>query len=90
MATKLVRMSDSGLRVTPNSNRDDGTETDLKTGIRLILFVLLIAVSLISSHTALLVAQTETEPESGQEAPETFVPTEKLPADSAISFPVDI
>lgn len=83
-------MSDSGLRVTPNSDRDNGTETDLKTGIRWILFVLLIAASLISSHTALLVAQTETEPESEQEAPETFVPTEKLPADSAISFPVDI
>jgi hypothetical protein len=58
----------------------------MKTGIRLILFVLLIAASLASTHTALLVAQTETE----EEAPETFVPTEKLPADSAISFPVDI
>ena len=60
----------------------------MKTGIRLMLFVLLIAASLVSTHTALLIAQTETEAE--QEAPETFVPTEKLPADSAISFPVDI
>ncbi len=60
----------------------------LKTGIRLMLFVLLIAASLVSTHTAVLIAQTETEDE--QEAPETFVPTEKLPADSAISFPVDI
>ena len=32
------------------------------------------------------VAETESEPE----APETFIPTERLPADSAISFPVDI
>ena len=60
----------------------------MKTGIRLVLFLLLIAASLASTHTALLVAQTESEPE--QEAPATFVPTEKLPADSAISFPVDI
>jgi hypothetical protein len=61
---------------------------NVKTGIRLLLFVLLIAASLVSTHTAVLIAQTETEDE--QEAPETFVPTEKLPADSAISFPVDI
>jgi hypothetical protein len=25
-----------------------------------------------------------------EEAPETFVPTEKLPVDAAVSFPVDI
>lgn len=56
--------------------------------IRVLLFVLLILVSLMSSHTERLVAQTGTE---AQEEPlETFVPTEKLPADSAISFPVDI
>lgn len=30
-------------------------------------------------------SQTETEPEE-----EDFIPTEKVPADSAISFPVDI
>ena len=31
--------------------------------------------------------QTETEPEQEEE---DFIPTEKVPADSAISFPVDI
>ncbi len=33
--------------------------------------------------------QTGEEPTAG-EPPETFVPSEKLPADSAVSFPVDI
>lgn len=81
-------MSASGLRATLNSGRDDETEDKVKSRIRWILFLLLIAASLVSTHTELLVAQTETETE--EEAPETFVPTEKLPADSAISFPVDI
>ena len=53
--------------------------------IRLILFSLLVAACLASAHTPVVVAQTDAE-----EAPETFVPSEKLPADSAISFPVDI
>lgn len=35
-------------------------------------------------------AQTETEPAAEQEALEVFVPSEKLPAGSAVSFPVDI
>ena len=56
--------------------------------IRFLLFVLLVLVSLISSHTEQLVAQTSTETE--EESLETFIPSEKLPADSAISFPVDI
>lgn len=56
--------------------------------LRLTLGTLLLAALLVSSHSAPVVAQTETESE--QEAPETFIPTEKLPADSAISFPVDI
>jgi len=55
---------------------------------RLILGSLLLAALLVSAHSEPVVAQTETESEA--EAPETFVPTEKLPADSAISFPVDI
>lgn len=55
---------------------------------RLILGTLLVAALLVSAHTEPVVAQTETESEA--EAPTTFVPTEKLPADSAISFPVDI
>jgi len=60
----------------------------MKILARLTLLALLVAASLVSTHTAPVVAQTETESE--EEAPETFVPTEKLPADSAISFPVDI
>lgn len=88
MEIRRVRMSDSESHATPNRDRVDGLEANVKTGIRLILFLLLIAASLASTHTALLVAQTETATE--EEAPETFVPTEKLPADSAISFPVDI
>ena len=90
MEIRRDRMLDSELHATPNRDRVDGLEANVKIGIRLILFVLLIAASLASTHTALLVAQTETESEAEAEAPETFVPTEKLPADSAISFPVDI
>jgi len=56
--------------------------------IRLVLFSMLLAACLASVHSVAVTAQTET-PESS-EAPETFVPSEKLPADSAISFPVDI
>lgn len=55
---------------------------------RAILFALLLAACLVSTHSAQLRAQTAEEGEV--EAPETFVPSEKLPADSAISFPVDI
>ena len=56
--------------------------------IRLTLGSLLLAALLASPHSPPLVAQSETGSE--EEAPETFIPTEKLPADSAISFPVDI
>lgn len=52
------------------------------------LFAMLVVALLLSPHTEQLVAQTGTDPE--EEALETFVPSEKLPADSAISFPVDI
>lgn len=90
METRRARMLDSELHAMPSRDRFDGSEARVKKGIRLILFGLLIAASLTSTHTALLVAQTETEAETEEEAPETFVPTEKLPADSAISFPVDI
>jgi len=55
---------------------------------RLALGTFLLAALLVSAHSEPVAAQTETESEV--EAPETFVPTEKLPADSAISFPVDI
>lgn len=53
-----------------------------------------LAVSLFAS--AVLVASTtaspaqETPQTETQEEEEDFVPTEKIPADSAISFPVDI
>lgn len=60
----------------------------MKLLARLTLGTLLIAALLATGHSGPVVAQTETE--SAEEAPETFVPTEKLPADSAISFPVDI
>ncbi len=60
----------------------------MKSLLRMTLACLLVACLLVSSHSAPVVAQTETESE--EEAPETFVPSEKLPADSAISFPVDI
>lgn len=90
METRHVRMLDSELHAMPSRVRVDGSEARVKNGTRLILFVLLIAASLASTHTAFLVAQTATEAETEEEAPETFVPTEKLPADSAISFPVDI
>ena len=56
--------------------------------VRLALIVLLFAGLLVTNHSNPVVAQTEKESEP--EAPETFVPSEKLPADSAISFPVDI
>jgi len=56
--------------------------------IRFLLFVLLVLVSLVSPHAERLVAQTSTETE--EESLETFIPSEKLPAGSAISFPVDI
>lgn len=60
----------------------------MKLFARWTLAALLLAALLLSPHSQPLVAQTETESE--EEAPETFIPTEKLPADSAISFPVDI
>ena len=60
----------------------------MKLFLRLALTTVLFAGLLISAHTLPVAAQTETDPEP--EAPETFVPSEKLPADSAISFPVDI
>lgn len=56
--------------------------------MRWFLFVMLVVASLLSPHAEKLVAQTGAEAE--KEALETFVPSERLPADSAISFPVDI
>jgi hypothetical protein len=56
--------------------------------VRLTLATLLLTALLVSTHSGPVAAQTGTESEP--EAPETFIPSEKLPADSAISFPVDI
>ncbi len=55
---------------------------------RLTLAGLLLTALLVSSHSGRVAAQTGEESEP--EAPETFVPSEKLPADSAVAFPVDI
>ena len=63
-------------------------EAQMRLFARLTLAALLLVALLVSAHSVPVVAQTEEESE--QEAPETFVPTEKLPADSAISFPIDI
>jgi hypothetical protein len=63
-------------------------EAPMKLFARLTLGTLLLAALLVSAHSEPVAAQTATETE--EEAPETFVPTEKLPADSAISFPIDI
>ena len=60
----------------------------MKLFARLTLAALLLAALLVSTHSVPVVAQTKAESE--QEAPETFIPSEKLPADSAISFPIDI
>ena len=53
---------------------------------------LLASGSLVASST--IAPSPEPEPQQETPAPETededFVPTEKVPADSAISFPVDI
>ena len=54
---------------------------------RIGLLILLLAICVLSLPSPRLSAQTAATEEQG---PETFVPTEKLPAGSAISFPVDI
>ena len=56
--------------------------------LRLIVLGLLLIALAMSRDSAPIAAQAESETE--EEPLETFVPTEKLPADSAVSFPVDI
>lgn len=63
-------------------------EAQMRLFARLTLAALLLVALLVSAHSVPVVAQTGEESEP--EAPETFVPSEKLPADSAISFPIDI
>jgi hypothetical protein len=60
----------------------------MKRLVRLTALVLLIAASLSLTPGEPLAAQGSGETET--EAPETFVPTEELPAGSAVSFPIDI
>ena len=49
--------------------------------------VLLLVSTLGGPHEQL---QAQASPEAGEEAPATFVSSEELPADAAVSFPVDI
>jgi len=55
-----------------------------------------LAVSLLASGSLVASSTVSPEPQTSPPTPETqakdedFVPTEKVPADSAISFPVDI
>ncbi len=55
--------------------------------MRIGLLILLLAVCVLSLPSPRLAAQAAA-PE--QEGPAAFVPTEKLPAGSAVSFPIDI
>lgn len=49
-----------------------------------------LALTLFLLALALLGPNTVAQDASGEEEPDVFVPTEKLSADTAISFPVDI
>ena len=63
----------------------------MKVFVYPLLSVLLLCGALMSSDTrAAQSPGAEEPPEQATEPLETFVPSEKLPADSAISFPVDI
>jgi hypothetical protein len=55
---------------------------------RIGLLILLLAVCALSLPSHQLAAQGGAAQE--EEGPEAFVPTERLPAGSAVSFPVDI
>jgi hypothetical protein len=60
----------------------------MKILVRAALLAGLLLVALVSTHAGSGAARAASE--SGQQPLEDFVPSEKLPADSAISFPVDI
>ena len=60
----------------------------MKKAIRLVLLILLLAVCALSLPGPRLAAEASAATQ--EQGPEAFVPTEKLPADSAVSFPVDI
>lgn len=60
----------------------------MKTLLRTILLAGVLLAALLSTHEGSRAARAASEP--GHEPLEDFVPSERLPADSAISFPVDI
>ena len=62
----------------------------MKRTTRLLLLISLLTVASLSLPNHRLAAQSGGGATEEQEAPETFVPTEKLPADAAVSFPIDI
>ena len=62
----------------------------MKAFVYPLLSVLLLCGALMSSDTRAAQSPQPEQPERSEEPLETFVPSEKLPADSAISFPVDI
>jgi len=55
-----------------------------------ILSVLLFLTLLLASPAGPGVAQAPEQPAAEEKALKEFIPSEKVPADSAISFPVDI
>ena len=55
--------------------------------VKVFLFLLLLALALVLVGPSL---PAQDEDSAVQEELETFVPSEKVPADSAVSFPVDI
>ena len=60
----------------------------MNRAIRWSLFAALLAASiLVLPNEPLLAQDAAAQP---PEAPERFVPSERLPADSAVSFPIDI
>jgi len=54
---------------------------------KVLLFLLLLVLALVLAGPSLPAQDEET---AVQEELESFVPSEKIPADSAVSFPVDI
>ena len=59
----------------------------MRRATRVLLLILLFVVCVLSLPSPPLVAAQTGATEEG---PEAFVPTERLPAGSAVSFPVDI
>ena len=63
----------------------------MKIRVSLIVLLALVAVALLMSGSTLTSGQGSGEsPPSETDELEEFVPSERVPADSAISFPVDI